>query len=59
MSFDVAKLKENFAALIDQIVKQKPSAAKGVYLQSISMSSTMGPGIKIDPAKAQAEAVKG
>ncbi|OGQ90942.1 MAG: 50S ribosomal protein L1 [Deltaproteobacteria bacterium RIFOXYA12_FULL_58_15] len=58
LSFASDKLKGNFVALIEQIVKAKPAAAKGIYLQSISLSTTMGPGIKIDAAKAQ-ELVKG
>ena len=53
ISFDATKLVENFTALLDQILKAKPSAAKGNYLQSIALSSTMGPGIKLDAQKAQ------
>lgn len=45
-SFGVQKLSENFSALLEAIVKAKPQAAKGQYLKSISISSTMGPGIK-------------
>ena len=45
------KLAENFAALMDAIVKAKPAAAKGQYLRSIAVASTMGPGVKINPAK--------
>ncbi|MCP4601437.1 MAG: 50S ribosomal protein L1 [Proteobacteria bacterium] len=48
-SFDKDKLVDNFAALLEAIVKAKPAAAKGAYLKSITVSSTMGPGIKIDP----------
>lgn len=51
VSFGADKLKENFEALIGAIVKAKPSAAKGQYLKSIVVSSTMGPGIKINNAK--------
>ena len=47
-SFGVEKLSENFTALMEAIVKAKPQAAKGQYLKSISVSSTMGPGIKIN-----------
>ncbi len=43
-----AKLKDNFMALMGSIVKAKPSAAKGIYLRSITLSSTMGPGVKVD-----------
>ncbi|OGQ48583.1 MAG: 50S ribosomal protein L1 [Deltaproteobacteria bacterium RIFCSPLOWO2_02_FULL_46_8] len=48
-SFTVPKLKENIQALMDALVKVKPSSAKGTYLRSITISSTMGPGIKLDP----------
>lgn len=48
-SFGVQKLKENMIAFIDRIIQLKPSSAKGVYLRGISISTTMGPGIKIDP----------
>jgi len=50
-SFTEQALAENAAALIGALVKQKPSTAKGTYLRSISVSSTMGPGVKIDPAQ--------
>lgn len=48
-SFGPLKLKENILAFIDKVVQLKPSSSKGVYLQGISMSTTMGPGVKIDP----------
>ena len=51
VSFGVEKLAENFAALMDAIVKAKPAAAKGQYLRSVTVASTMGPGVKINPAK--------
>ena len=51
-SFGVEKLKENFTALMEALVKAKPAAAKGQYLKSVSVSSTMGPGAKINPTKA-------
>jgi large subunit ribosomal protein L1 len=51
VSFGGEKLAENFAALMDAVVKAKPAAAKGQYLRSISVASTMGPGVKINPAK--------
>ena len=57
LSFDGAKLKDNLTALIDQVVRLKPAAAKGTYLQSMTLSSTMGPGIKLDPSKATAAKV--
>jgi large subunit ribosomal protein L1 len=51
-SFGTEKLKQNFNALMDALIKAKPSAAKGQYLKSVSVSSTMGPGAKINPTKA-------
>lgn len=51
-SFGTEKLKQNFTALMDALVKAKPAAAKGQYLKSVSISSTMGPGAKINPTKA-------
>lgn len=50
ISFGVDKLLGNIAAFIDMILRLKPPASKGTYLRSIAISSTMGPGIKIDPA---------
>lgn len=55
MSFSAKQLEENFSALLDAIVKAKPSTAKGVYVQSITVSSTMSPGIRIDPSVAHVE----
>ena len=49
VSFGMDKLQENIIAFIDKIIQLKPSSAKGVYLKGISISSTMGPGVKIDP----------
>jgi len=51
VSFEADRLGINFKALMDAIMRAKPSAAKGVYLKSITLSSTMGPGVKINPAK--------
>lgn len=48
VSFDTVKLKENILALVDALVKSKPSAAKGTYIKKISISSTMGPGVNLD-----------
>ena len=53
VSFGKDKLVDNFRTLIGAIIKAKPSAAKGQYLRSISMSSTMGPGVKINPLRAE------
>lgn len=50
-SFGTEKLKQNFKALMDALIKAKPSAAKGQYLKSVSVSSTMGPSAKINPTK--------
>ncbi|MFA6526111.1 MAG: 50S ribosomal protein L1 [Candidatus Buchananbacteria bacterium] len=47
ISFDEAKLAENFKALMDSIVKAKPAASKGTYIKNVTIASTMGPGIKI------------
>ena len=49
-SFTAEKLKDNVTALIDALVKLKPSTSKGIYLRGIVLSTTMGPGIKVDPA---------
>jgi large subunit ribosomal protein L1 len=50
-SFSEADLKENFTALMDAIIKGKPSGAKGKFVQKLSVSSTMGPGVKVDLAE--------
>ncbi len=52
-SFDANKLYENFAAFMEAIKKARPAAAKGNYIRHITIASTMGPGIKIDPNAAQ------
>ena len=51
-SFDDDQLRDNFAALMDGIVKAKPQAAKGTYVRTVTLASTMGPGIPVDPAQA-------
>ena len=48
-SFGEAQLAENIATLLDAIVRAKPSASKGTYLRSVTLTSTMGPGVKVDP----------
>ena len=52
-SFDRAQLVENYRSAIDELIRAKPAAAKGRYLRSVTVSSTMGPGVRIDPAKAR------
>jgi len=54
VSFETDKIAENFTALIDALIKAKPAAAKGKYIKGIVISTTMGPGIKIDPNLATA-----
>lgn len=49
VSFDVDKLYDNFVTIASEIIKNKPPAAKGKYIRSVTVTSTMGPGIKIDP----------
>jgi len=51
VSFGVEKLQENLTALMDAVVKAKPAAAKGQYVKSCVVATTMGPGVKINPAK--------
>ena len=51
LSFDNAALKANFEAFVDAVVKSKPAGAKGKYLQKVGLSSSMGPGLKIDLAE--------
>jgi len=53
VSFGPEKLFENFSVLMDAVIKAKPTTAKGSYLKSLTLSPTMGAGIKIDPQKAQ------
>ncbi len=50
VSFDNEKLAENFAAVYEAILKAKPAAAKGTYVKNVTITSTMGPGIKVDPS---------
>jgi large subunit ribosomal protein L1 len=49
--FEERKLLENYAALIDEVVRAKPAAAKGRYIRSVTLATTMGPGIHVDPTK--------
>ncbi len=50
-SFEERALLENYAALIDEIVRAKPAAAKGRYIRQVTLATTMGPGIKVDPTR--------
>jgi large subunit ribosomal protein L1 len=50
-SFDERTLVENYAALVDEIVRAKPAAAKGRYIRTITLTTTMGPGLHVDPAR--------
>ncbi len=54
VSFSNEQLKENFAALLNAVVRARPSAAKGQYLRKVAVSSTMGPSVLIEPSEAQA-----
>jgi large subunit ribosomal protein L1 len=56
VSFGDAKLAENAHALLNAIARAKPSSAKGNYVQSVAVSSTMGPGVKVDPGAARSVA---
>lgn len=50
VSFGVEKLDENLASFMDAVVRARPSAARGTYLRSVTVASTMGPGVRVDPA---------
>lgn len=52
VSFSAEKLEENFRALMDALIKAKPSGAKGQYVRSITLASTMGPGVRVSPTRA-------
>jgi large subunit ribosomal protein L1 len=58
LSFDEQKLIDNARTVIIAIVRAKPAVAKGKYIKSITLSSTMGPGVPLDPALAEAAAKK-
>jgi large subunit ribosomal protein L1 len=55
-SFEVPKLADNVRSLLSALVKAKPSTAKGTYVKSVTLSTTMGPGIKVDPTSIETEA---
>jgi large subunit ribosomal protein L1 len=51
MSFDERTLLENYASIVEEIVRAKPAAAKGRYIRSITLTSSMGPGVRVDPTR--------
>ncbi len=53
LSFSEADLLENYRVVLDELVRVKPASAKGKYIRSITLSTTMGPGVKVDPLKAR------
>ena len=52
-SFEATQLEENFKTLVDVLIKAKPATQKGQYIKSVTVSTTMGPGVKINPLKLQ------
>jgi len=50
-SFDERRLLENYAAVVEELMRARPAAAKGKYIKSITLASTMGPGVKVDPSR--------
>ena len=56
-SFDESALLENYAAVIEEIIRAKPAAAKGRYIISATLTSTMGPGVRVDTAKTRASEI--
>jgi large subunit ribosomal protein L1 len=56
VSFEPSVLAENAVAIVRELVARKPATAKGTYLKSITVSSTMGPGVRVDPSTAVGEA---
>jgi large subunit ribosomal protein L1 len=55
ISFGADKLRDNLMALLELLMKLKPATAKGVYMKSVAISTTMGPSIRIDPAEVLAQ----
>jgi large subunit ribosomal protein L1 len=53
VSFEVGQLRDNMAALMDAIKKARPAAAKGIYIRRVTLTTTMGPGVRVDPTQAQ------
>jgi large subunit ribosomal protein L1 len=58
-SFDAADLVANFRAVLDELQRVKPASAKGRYLKRISVASTMGPGVKVDPGRLKVDTAEG
>ena len=58
VSFGEDKLQENVLAFVDRLIQLKPATSKGIYLRAISLSSTMGPGVKVDPLQVRGQ-IKG
>jgi large subunit ribosomal protein L1 len=58
VSFDEKRLYENMAALLEAVKKARPSAAKGTFIRRLTLSTTMGPGIKVDTTQAQSMEVR-
>jgi large subunit ribosomal protein L1 len=56
-SFDAQKIRENAQALIEAVLRAKPASAKGIYMKKISLSTTMGPGLRIDPSSVESVSV--
>jgi large subunit ribosomal protein L1 len=54
-SFDEKALLDNYTTLLEEIIRAKPSGAKGRYIKSITLAATMGPGIKVDPSRTRPE----
>jgi large subunit ribosomal protein L1 len=54
-SFDESALLDNYSTLLEEIMRAKPSGAKGRYIKSITLTSTMGPGVKVDPSRTRSE----
>jgi large subunit ribosomal protein L1 len=54
-SFDESALLDNYSTLMEEIIRAKPSGAKGRYIKSITLTSTMGPGVKVDPSRIRSE----
>jgi large subunit ribosomal protein L1 len=50
-SFEIEKLEENFQGFMDAVLRARPAAAKGGYVKAVTISSTMGPGVKIEPSQ--------